>query len=82
MADVARSLTCSADQAYNQTMLLLAPFDDMMQQLDSTVVRLHDVANNVKAGLAPLTRGLEDVEEQIEHGRIHLRGTKRVSDCC
>ena len=79
MADVARSLTCSADQAYNQTMLLLAPFDEMMEQLDSTVAHLYDVAHNVREGLAPLETNLENVEEKLRHGRINLMGTKRVS---
>lgn len=40
MHEVSRSMGCSAEQAYNQSMLLLEPFDEMMRQLDVTVDNL------------------------------------------
>ncbi|ELT92902.1 hypothetical protein CAPTEDRAFT_146494 [Capitella teleta] len=79
MAEVSRSMACSAEQSYNQTMLLLKPFDAMMVQLNSTIVRLQRSSHEVSTGLAPLDAGLDKVEMDIENGHIQLRGTQKVS---
>ena len=48
MHEVSRSMACSAEQAFNQSMLLLEPFDSMMQQLETTVAKLEYAAWKVR----------------------------------
>lgn len=79
MHEVSRSMGCSAEQAYNQSMLLLEPFDTMMQQLDVTVDNLQKAAYEVSVGLDPLDEGLVKVNKDIQKGKQQLYGTARVS---
>ena len=78
--EMSRSMACSAEQAYNQSMTLLEPFDYMMTQLDVTVQRLQDAAYDVSVGLEPLDRGLSRTESDLQKGRIQIEGTEDVSD--
>lgn len=79
MAEISRSMACSAEQAYNQTMLLLEPFDAMMRQLDHTIHVLQHSSHQVSVGLKPLDDGLEVVEMDLDNGRLQLLGTQMVS---
>ena len=79
MSEIARSMSCSADQSLKQTMLLLEPFDEIMEQLNKTIFRLQDAAHNVSRGLKPLDDGLENVEIDVVKGKMQLVGTRRVS---
>lgn len=78
MAEISRSMSCSAEQSYRQTILLLEPFDAMMEQLNRTIVSLQEAAHNVSRGLDPLDRGLERVEIDVSNGKIQLYGTRKV----
>ena len=79
MGEVSRSMACSAEQSYNQSMLLLQPFDTMMNQLNSTVTRLQLAAQNVSHGLKPLNTGLAQVEIGWYEGKLGLHGTEEVN---
>lgn len=79
MAEVARAMSCSAEQSYNQSMLLLQPFDAMMKNLNQTVYRLQDAAHNVSVGLHPLDKGLDLVELDLYKANLELTGTEKVS---
>ena len=78
MEEISRSMSCSAEQSYNQTMLLLQPFDAMMVQLNRTISGLETAAHNVSRGLKPLDEGLENVELDVFNGKMQLFGTRRV----
>lgn len=78
MAEISRSMSCSAEQSYRQTILLLEPFDAMMDQLNRTIVSLQDAAHNVSRGLEPLDHGLERVELDVYNGNVQLYGTRKV----
>lgn len=78
MAEISRSMSCSAEQSYRQTLLLLEPFDAMMEQLNRTIVSLQDAAHNVSRGLEPLDHGLERVELDVNNGNVQLHGTRKV----
>ena len=78
MSEVSRSMSCSAERSYNQTMLLLKPFDAMMIQLNSTIMHLQQAAHDVHRGLKPLEEGLDLVEMDVYNGRIQLLGTRKV----
>ena len=80
MAEMSRSMACSAEQAHNQSMALLGPFNAMMRQLDVTVQQLQVAAYDVSVGLQPLDRGLTRMESDIDNGREQLAGTENVSD--
>ena len=80
MSEVSRSMSCSAEQTYNQTMLLLKPFDVMMIQLNKTIMQLQQSAHKVHSGLDPLDQGLDMVEMDIYNGKIQLLGTRKVSE--
>lgn len=69
---------CSAEQAYNQTMFLLQPFDAMMSQLNWTIGGLQDAATNIGRGLKPLEDGLGTVEMYLDNGKLQLYGTRKV----
>ena len=77
--EVSRSMSCSAEQNYNQSMLLLKPFDTMMQNLNHTVSRLQMAAMDVSIGMAPLRDGLHQLEFGIYEGHSELLGTYVVS---
>ena len=79
MEEVSTSMSCSAEQAYNQSKLLLRPFDGMMEQLNSTIFRLEAAAHDVNVGLRPLQKGLNRVEVDMANGREQLLATGRVS---
>jgi len=72
---------CSAEQAYNQTMFLLQPFDAMMVQLNWTIGGLQQAARNISRGLRPLADGLDLVEKDLYNGKLQLYGTRKVSRC-
>jgi len=78
MSEISRSMSCSAEQAYNQTNFLLRPFDAMMRQLNLTIVRLQEAAHNVSRGLRPLDEGLANVEIDLYNGKLQLLGTRKV----
>ena len=78
MGEVSRAMSCSAEQSYNQSMLLLQPFDAMMQNLNHTVYRLREAAHNVSVGLKPLDNGLDMAEADLYNAGIELTGTERV----
>lgn len=77
--EVSRSMSCSAEQSYNQSMLLLQPFDTMMQNLNHTVTRLQSAALDVNVGMAPLHNGLQKLELGYYEGKTELFGTYVVS---
>ena len=79
MGEVSRAMSCSAEQSYNQSMLLLQPFDAMMENLNHTVRRLQEAAHNVSLGLSPLDNGLNLVELDLYNGNLELTGTAKVS---
>lgn len=78
MAEVSHSMSCSAEQNYNQSMLLLQPFDTMMHNLNRTVGRLQHAAHGVSTGLRPLNQGLHDAEIGLWDGRLALEGIYQV----
>jgi len=71
-------MSCSAEQSYNQTMILLKPFDEMMLHLNWTIRSLQDAAHNVTDKLRPLEEGLGSIEMDVQNGRVQLYGTKKV----
>ena len=76
--EISRSMSCSAEQSYNQMMLFLKPFDTMMAQLNGTIGRLQEAAHNVSRGLKPLDDGLSSIERDMYNGRLQLSGTRKV----
>ena len=78
MGEISRSMSCSAEQSYNQTNFLLRPFDAMMRQLNLTIARLQEAAHNVSRGLRPLDEGLANVEIDLYNGKLQLLGTRKV----
>jgi len=81
MEEISRAMGCSAEQAYNQTMFLLQPFDAMMVQLNWTIGGLQQAARNISRGLKPLEDGLDLVEMDLYNGKLQLYGTRKVSRC-
>ena len=81
MEEISRAMGCSAEQAYNQTMFLLQPFDAMMVQLNWTIGGLQQAARNISRGLRPLADGLDLVEKDLYNGKLQLYGTRKVSRC-
>lgn len=79
MEEISRAMGCSAEQAYNQTMFLLQPFDAMMVQLNWTIGGLQQAARNISRGLKPLEDGLDLVEMDLYNGKLQLYGTRKVS---
>ena len=79
MEEISRAMGCSAEQAYNQTMFLLQPFDAMMVQLNWTIGGLQKAARNISRGLKPLENGLDLVEMDLYNGKLQLYGTRKVS---
>jgi len=79
MEEISRAMGCSAEQAYNQTMFLLQPFDAMMVQLNWTIGGLQQAARNITRGLKPLEDGLDLVEMDLYNGKLQLYGTRKVS---
>ena len=75
---VADSMGCSIEQSYNQTMLLMRPFDAMMVQVNRTLHDLQVAAHEVNSGLMPLDAGLEQVEMDVSNGKLQLMGTRKV----
>ena len=78
MEEISRAMGCSAEQAYNQTMFLLQPFDAMMVQLNWTIGGLQQAARNISRGLKPLEDGLGLVEMDLYNGKLQLYGTRKV----
>ena len=78
MEEVSRSMACSTEQSYNQSMLLLQPFDAMMLQLNSTVDRLQRASADIGHSLRPLSDGLEVMEMDLETGDVELQTTAKV----
>jgi len=78
MEEISRAMGCSAEQAYNQTMFLLQPFDAMMVQLNWTIGGLQRAARNISRGLKPLEDGLDLVEMDLYNGKLQLYGTRKV----
>ena len=76
--EISRSMSCSAEQTYNQTMLLLEPFDAMMIQLNRTILRLEDAAYSVNEGLRPLDEGMDHINYEMKNGQIQLLGAGQV----
>lgn len=79
MEEISRAMGCSAEQAYNQTMFLLQPFDAMMVQLNWTIGGLQQAARNISRGLKPLEDGLDLVEMDLYNGKLQLYGTRKAS---
>jgi len=71
-------MSCSAERSYNQTMVLLEPFDAMMLHVNQTISGLQEAARDVWRGLSPLSAELGDVESDIYNGQIQLYGTGKV----
>jgi len=78
MEEISRAMGCSAEQAYNQTMFLLQPFDAMMVHLNWTIGGLQQAALNISRGLKPLEDGLDLVEMDLYNGKLQLYGTRKV----
>ncbi len=78
MHEVSSSLSCITDKTYDQTMMLLRPYDKMMAKLNGTIHVLQQSAHNVSVGLNPLDEGLADVERGLNNGRIQLMSTGKV----
>ena len=72
-------MSCSAELSYNQTLVLLRPFDDMMLHLNRTIVSLQDAAHNVTDKMRPIEEGLGAIELDVYKGKTQLMGTKKVS---
>ena len=79
MAEMSRSMGCSAEQSYNQSQMLLQPFDGMMDQLNQTVMQLQYAASDVKAGLSILDDHMDDVSKHVDNGHVQLLGAGKVS---
>ena len=79
MAEMSRSMGCSAEQSYNQSLMLLQPFDGMMDQLNETVMQLQYAASDVKAGLSILDDHMDDVSRHVDNGHVQLLGAGKVS---
>ena len=82
MAEMSRSMGCSAEQSYNQSLLLLQPFDGMMEQLNETITQLQFAATDVKHGLKALDSHMDDVGKHVNNGHVQLMGAGRVSRVC
>ena len=78
MEEVSRSMACSTEQSYNQSMLLLQPFDAMMTELNTTVERLQRASTDIGHSLRPLQEGLDQMEMDLYTGELELTGTARV----
>lgn len=77
--EAARAIGCSVERGYNQTLMLLEPFDAMMGHVNRTIAGLQDSARGVVTGLRPLDEGLADIESDLNNGRRQLFGTEKVS---
>ncbi|KAI0224642.1 Protein sneaky [Lamellibrachia satsuma] len=77
MAEMSRSMGCSAEQSYNQSLLLLQPFDGMMEQLNETITHLQYAATDVKHGLKTLDDHMDDVGKHVDNGHVQLLGAGR-----
>ena len=78
MEEVSRSMACSTEQSYNQSMLLLQPFDAMMLQLNITVERLQKASADIGHSLRPLSDGLKVMEMNLDTGKMELSDTAKV----
>ena len=77
--EMSRSLSCSAEQSYNQSLLLLDPYDRLALQLDSTLTGLKEAVRKAREDIRPLQDGLQQIDAAIYNGMLQLFGAHKVS---
>ena len=76
--EMSRSMSCSAEQSYNQSMFLQNPFDALTSQLNTTMSLLNDALNTAARDLRPLQEGLQQLNQGVFNGIMQLFGAHKV----
>lgn len=78
VGEICRSLSCATELSYNQSEILLQPFDAMMQQLNHTSHQLQSAANNITRRFIPLNESLIQADKSFRNGDVILKKTAKV----